>query len=183
MKIPDQANKVFEGVIFDVYQWPQQMYDGTTEIFEALKRPDTTEVIVVQGDKIIISEQEQPMKPLFHSHFGGRSESDEEPLAAVKRELLEESGMVSDDWQLYKTYEFAGKIAWAEYLYIARNAEAVSEQRLDAGEKVTIKAVTFDEYIELITSGQIWTCSDFVIDIFRMKDAGTLDQFKELLWP
>ena len=42
--IPANAKKVFHGVIFDVYQWEQEMFDGTKEIFEKLKRPDTVVV-------------------------------------------------------------------------------------------------------------------------------------------
>ena len=37
MKVPKQAKRVFKGVIFDVYQWEQEMFDGTKEIFEKLK--------------------------------------------------------------------------------------------------------------------------------------------------
>ena len=33
MKLPEQAKKVFDGEIFDVYQWDQEMYDGSTETF------------------------------------------------------------------------------------------------------------------------------------------------------
>lgn len=37
MKLPPQAKKVFTGQIFDVYQWEQEMYDGSFETFEMLK--------------------------------------------------------------------------------------------------------------------------------------------------
>jgi len=30
MKIPKDAKLVFKGKIFDVYQWQQKVYDGTT---------------------------------------------------------------------------------------------------------------------------------------------------------
>lgn len=35
--IPDHAKCVFKGVIFDVYQWEQKLYNGTTTTFEKLK--------------------------------------------------------------------------------------------------------------------------------------------------
>jgi len=31
--------EVHQGVIFDVYQWEQEMYDGSIKIFEKLKTP------------------------------------------------------------------------------------------------------------------------------------------------
>ena len=59
--IPDNAKKVFGGVLFDVYQWEQELFDGTKTIFEKLKRPDTVVVFPVLDDgKILLTEQEQP---------------------------------------------------------------------------------------------------------------------------
>ena len=45
--MPEHAKKVFSGVMFDVYQWEQEMYDGSTATFEKLTRPDTAQVIPV----------------------------------------------------------------------------------------------------------------------------------------
>ena len=54
-KFPPQAKRVFKGMIFDVYQWEQEMYDGSTHTFEKIIRPDTVLVIPVTEDgKIII---------------------------------------------------------------------------------------------------------------------------------
>src|SRR3989344_90768 len=92
--IPENAKRVFRGVIFDVYQWEQEMYDGTRTIFEKLKRPDTVVVFRVLPDgKIILTEQEQPGgKGPFIGATGGRVDEGEDILAVAKRELLEESG-------------------------------------------------------------------------------------------
>ncbi len=43
--IPDSAKRMFEGIIFDVYQWKQTQFDGTTRDFEMLKRPDTVVIL------------------------------------------------------------------------------------------------------------------------------------------
>lgn len=45
--VPDAAQHVFEGMIFDVYQWPQKLFDGSEHTFEMLKRPDTVVVKIV----------------------------------------------------------------------------------------------------------------------------------------
>ncbi len=34
--IPDHATCVFRGMLFDVYQWQQEMFDGSIETFEML---------------------------------------------------------------------------------------------------------------------------------------------------
>jgi len=54
-----ESKLVFKGVVFDVYQWEQKMFDGSYEIFEKLKRKDTAMVIPIKKDgKIIITKQE-----------------------------------------------------------------------------------------------------------------------------
>src|SRR3989338_8402924 len=92
-KLPKNAKRVFKGEIFEVWQWRQKMYDGTTETFEMLKRPDTTQVIAVIEDKILILKQKQPNNAsAFLSLAGGRREKNESALNSAKRELLEETG-------------------------------------------------------------------------------------------
>jgi len=91
--IPEYAKCVFNGIIFDVYQWQQKQFDGTTATFEKLKRPDTVMLLPVTNDKkIVITEQEQPGKQPFIGSIGGRVDPGEDILTAAKRELLEESG-------------------------------------------------------------------------------------------
>jgi ADP-ribose pyrophosphatase len=47
VKIPPHASKVFSGIIFDVYQWDQQLFNGKIATFEALTRSSTVIVIPV----------------------------------------------------------------------------------------------------------------------------------------
>ncbi|HEX5744244.1 MAG TPA: hypothetical protein VFX84_02225, partial [Candidatus Saccharimonadales bacterium] len=58
--VPDGAELAFKGMIFDVYQWPQKLFDGSEHRFEMLKRPDTANVICVVDDKILVLDDEQP---------------------------------------------------------------------------------------------------------------------------
>lgn len=128
------------------------MYDGTIETFEMLKRPDTVQVIPVVGDKIWLTEEEQPHHKRGRGFLGGRVDEGEDPLVAAKRELLEEAGLESDDWQLYTSIEPAVKMDWTIYYYIARNCRKVAEPHLDAGEKIEVKAVDFDEFMDFAAS-------------------------------
>lgn len=182
MKIPPEAKRVFKGTIFDVYQWEQKLYDGSSTIFEALKRPATIQIIPVFNNRILLSYEEQPGKSRMFTFFGGRQEEGEEPLFTAKRELQEEAGLNSRDWELIKTYESHGKIEWQTYLYIARNCQKVSEQKLDAGEKIDIKEFTFEEFIDKLEGENFWSsiiASD--ISIMRYKDTNKLKEFKNKL--
>lgn len=55
--IPKEATKVFEGRIYDVYQWPQKLFDGSTETFEMLSRADTVKIIALVNEKELKSLQ------------------------------------------------------------------------------------------------------------------------------
>ena len=151
--IPAHAKLVFKGQIFDVYQWEQKMFDGTTEVFEKLKRPDTVVVYPVFPDgRIILTEQEQPGKEPFLGATGGRVDEGEGILEAAKRELLEESGYAADKFILWDAQQPIGKIDWAIYTFIAKGLKKVADIHLDAGEKITLTPVTFDEFLEMGTN-------------------------------
>ena len=84
--MPGNAELVFKGVIFDVYQWEQEMYDGTKKTFEKIKRKDSVAIFPVLPDgKIIISEQQQPGMQSFWDVAAGRIDEDRRlALAAAK---------------------------------------------------------------------------------------------------
>lgn len=160
--MPNNAKKVFEGVIFDVYQWEQKMYDGTTEIFERLDRADTVEILATTKDgKILIQRQHQPDRDeLFLCLIGGRVEKGEDTLAAAEREMLEETGYTSGDWSLLLSYRPMFKIRWDMYVYNARHCEKTAEQHLDPGEKIEVMQVTFDEFLDLVDSDEMYHVHD-----------------------
>lgn len=181
MKIPKQAKKVFQGTIFSVYQWEQEMFDGSMETFEMLKRPSTIYIVAVKGDKILISKQSQPNTDSFYSLFGGRGEEGEEPLFTAKRELLEESGMISSDWEFFKSYQPVHKIDWEIHLFIARNCQKTSEPKLDAGERIETLELTFDEFVNIIEKDGSWG-NQLAFDLLKMEKIGTLENFKKKLF-
>ncbi len=146
--IPEHATKVFEGKLFDVYQWQQKLYDGTTTTFEKLKRPDTVVVFAVMPDgKILLTKQEQPGKAAFIGATGGRVDDGEDPLTAAKRELLEESGYEASHFMLWRAEHPTSKIDWVVYTFIAKGLTRVCDPHLDEGEKITLMPVSLDELI------------------------------------
>lgn len=183
MKIPPQAKKVFDGVMFDVYQWEQEMFDGSTATFEMLKRPDTTQIIATDDEgKIIVIHEEQPYKGWFNSFVGGQREEGEDPLEAAKRELLEEAGMVSDDWELYRTWDPVTKMEWTIYTYIARNCRKVTEQKLDSGERIEILQLEFDDFVQRLSNDE-FRADQLAIEVLRMRlEPEKLEAFRKKIF-
>lgn len=182
MKIPEQAKLVFKGEIFEIFQWEQKLFDGSTATFEMAKRPNTSQIIATRNNKIIIAEEEQPNKPPFLSLLGGRQESNESALEGAQRELLEEGGMQSSDWELIKTYNQFGKIDWEINLYVAKDVEQITKQKLDKGEKITLREVTFEEFCEIVLGPQFYG-QELTRDFWEYKAKGgeELIKFKNKL--
>jgi ADP-ribose pyrophosphatase len=164
-KIPPHADRVFKGVIFDIHQWQQEMYDGSTAVFEIASRAPTVEVIALDGEDIIFSQQEQPNKGMYYSFLGGRGEPGEDPLHTAQRELMEESGLASDNWRLLRTYPFPGKIDWTVYLYLATDCRTVAAPALDAGECITLIRMPFRQFMRDIVPQPMFYCSEFRAEV------------------
>ncbi len=182
--IPDNAKKVFSGVLFDVYQWEQELFDGSKTLFEKIKRPDTVVVFPILPDgKIILTEQEQPGKEPFIGATGGRVDNGEEILDAAKRELLEESGYEASEFILWGAQHPVGKIDWVVYTFVAKGLNKVADMNLDGGEKIKLKEVTFEEFLELAT-GKMFGEKEIVSKIFEAKlDSKKMDDLKKIFSP
>ena len=182
MGIPNDAHKVFEWVVFDIYQRQQQLYNGDTTTFECANKADAALVIATHQWKIIISKEQQPDKWFAYYSFlwGKIDDTDASPLEAAKRELLEEWGMVSDDREEFTTYRTSYKVHFSLHFYIARDCTIVAEQQLDGGEIIDLQFVTFKEFIAIIQHKDFHSVH-LANDIFRMEKEGTLDDLRKRL--
>lgn len=183
-QLPPNAKLVFKGEIFEVWQWEQKMFDGTVQIFEKLRRVNTAQVIATVGSQILIQTQKQPdrEKP-FNSIPGGRCDGDEDSLAAAKRELLEETGYVSDDWVLWREENPAVKIIWTVYTYIARNCIYRQAPHLDSGEKIITRLISFDDFLMLSEDPAFYERKDLCCEFIRARfDKKFREEFYSLIF-
>lgn len=149
--IPENALLQYQGVLFQVFTWDQELFDGSTTTFEGLRRPDTINVIAVTPDKhIILGRQEQPGLQPFIGLFGGRIDSGEDPETAARRELLEEGGLQAATMELWFTDQPLEKTDWAVYTFVARDCVQIAPIHNDPGEKVEIFSTSFDEFLDAV---------------------------------
>jgi len=154
--IPKDAERVFNGTIFDVYHWQQEMFDGSFETFEMLRRSDAVAVVAIKDGKLVVVEEEQPNNAHWHAIPAGRHDvAGETQLQAAQRELAEEAGMTFTNWRLIDVVQPVEKIEWFVYVYLATDFFAAVEQKHDAGEKIIVKELSLDQYHDLKNHGKV----------------------------
>jgi len=183
MKVPDDAKEIFKGEVFNVYHWEQENKDGSTTTQEMLRRPDTVQIIATEKNKVLFAKQKQPRTKVFFSPFGGRVEKDEDPLETAKRELLEESGYESDDWELLKKREpYSNKMEWTIYTYIARNCKKVAPQNLEPEEDIEVVSLRFKKFVDLMFDEEAFHGNSVRYEFLKAKAFGTLRDLKKKIF-
>lgn len=169
--LPENAKRVFKGQIFDVYQWPQVLFDGSTATFEMLKRPDTVQIIAVKDNKIVMVNDEQPNRSAELHFPGGRADEEGENwLEAAKRELQEETGFTFKNWKLVAVYQPLMKIEHFAVWFVATDFQSEQAQNLDAGERIIVELHDFQAIKDYIMSDSIGRMS-YALDLFEHTDS------------
>lgn len=141
--------------MFDVYQWPQKMFDGTTATFEMAKRPDTVEAICIVDDKLILLQQQQPGTNVYLDLPSGRHDVvAETELQAAQREVKEETGYSFAKWRLIECSQRDYRIERFVYTFLAWDMTESAEPKLDGGERIEVKLQTLDEMKALINTNR-----------------------------
>lgn len=178
--IPAYAAKVFEGVLFSVYQWGQTLYDGSVERFEMLKRPDSVYVIAIKDNTIVVLNKVQPGREPFLSLPGGRVQANEDPMQTAARNLTEQTGLVFDTFRLVSVKQHNQKIEWFSYMYIAKNyRESVAPIQSNA-ERVETLYFTFEEFSAQAKDNQRLG-GDFIATFNNLDEVALASTFQGLM--
>jgi ADP-ribose pyrophosphatase len=149
--IPNNAELVFSWVRSRIYQWDQELYDGSSRKFEMIRFLDGAFVLPILPDgRILLTRQEQPGRSEFISLPGGSFDSpDEDPALCARREFREETGYRSDTLVEWMTYHGTNNVHTEVYYYIARDCSPEWDIVGDGGEKISLFTVSFDEFLDL----------------------------------
>lgn len=183
LETPAEAREVFKGHFFSVYQWQQQLFDGSTATFERIRRPDSAGVVAITPEhKIIVSYQEQPVYKPFWGLLGGVVDPGETPEQAAARELKEEGGYIAQSLKKWFSFRPSGRIEWAIHTYVAHGITKVTEANPEAGEKITTHEMTFEEFLLLVQRDD-FRDSEVALQVLKaMADPQKMTELKELFF-
>ncbi len=182
-KVPNNAKLVFGGIIFNVYQWKEKMFDNSFSTFEAVIRKPSVQIIVVtENNKLIILEEKQPFVGKFFGLVGGQVENSETIIQSVKKELLEETGMRYLKLKLWKKIKNDSKIIWDTYYFIANGCKIIQKPTPEVGEKIKMIECGFEKFIRY-TQKKSFRNKEFSNIIFKMiHTKNELKEFKKKLF-
>ncbi len=88
---------------------------------------------------------------------GYMDDGEDNPLQAAKRELQEETGFTSDDWEyLGYFYKNSTKAKGDNtHLYLAKNAQKTADQQFDENEDIEVLIKPFSEALAMAKSGEL----------------------------
>lgn len=178
--VPDQAECVFKGMIFDVYQWEQELFDGSKHTFEMLKRADTVNAIAVVDGKILVLDDEQPHLGKRRSLPGGRVDDTDTRLEfAIQRELREETGYSFQNWRLIKVQQSYRKIEWFTYTFLATDVSGQEAPELDPGEKISVELLDFDAFKAAVAedTDYLGEARDILASVNNLDELQALSEF------
>ncbi len=137
--------------------------DGTPGIYGVVEAKYACGVVAIEKDQqsgeeyiYLVGQYRYPTERYSWETIQGGAERDEEPLAAIKRELREEAGFEALKWDLLASEIQLSNCYSAEigFIYLAQVLTDVGSSP-DPTEELQVKRVRFTEAQEMILRGEI----------------------------
>ncbi len=122
-----------------------------------VKIPDAAIVLAMTEDErfICFRQTKYAVEGNTLATVGGMIEENEDPLVAAKRELLEETGYVAEEWISFGKYILDPNRGVADmHLYLALGAKIVTEPIIDDLEDQELIFLNRDEIEKALSSGE-----------------------------
>lgn len=154
------SKTVFKGRVFHVTRDRVQEPNGVTAIREVIRHSGSVVVLAVDDSglepRVLLERQYRYAAQDYMLELpAGRIDPGEDPLAAGKRELLEETGYAANRWKrALFFYPSPGFLEETMTVFLARGLKAGKAQPED-DERIEYELVPLPQVVRLILSGQI----------------------------
>lgn len=148
---------IFKGRVISLRVDEAELPNGKTASREVVEHNGGVTVVPLTDDNevIMVEQFRYPYSEVVLEIPAGKRDLGEEPLACGKRELMEETGAVSDDFtflgELYPTPGYCGEII---YMYLAKNL-SFGETNPDEDEFLNVKKIPLKDTVDMILKGEI----------------------------
>lgn len=113
-----------------------------------------------EGRALILDGYKHGMRRCGWQVVGGYIEAGENPLRAIERELLEETGYKAEEWRYLGSFVVdANRRVGVGHFFLALNARSVKEPANDDLEEATLRLVSFDELRYALIDGRLGVIS------------------------
>jgi ADP-ribose pyrophosphatase len=148
---------VFDGNLLKVYRDTVRLPDGSQGEREYIRHPGAVAIVALTDDgKLLLERQYRyPPRREFIEIPAGKIDPGEAHFATAKRELLEETGYVAQEWtRLGVLHTAIGYTDEAIELYLARKL-TLQDRKLDPGEFLETFLLPFDDAVAMVRDGRI----------------------------
>ena len=151
------SENVFDGRLLHVYNDIIELPNGHKSTREYIKHQWAVCVVPVTDkmEVIAVKQYRYPIGRVTIEIPAGKLDAGEEPLAAAKRELSEETGVESADIEyiggLYPSVAYTDEII---HMYFAKNLE-YGQAHTDDDEFLNVEKIPLAEFVQLIMDGKI----------------------------
>ena len=151
------SERVLDGKLIRVQSDRVRLPDGTESAREYVVHPGAVIIAAfVDVDTLVFEYQfRYPVRRHFIELPAGKIDPGEPHAETARRELLEETGYIANDWQRAVTLHTGiGYSNEAIELYVARDLKHVGHQ-LDEGEFLEVFTMSLDEAVAMVGAGEI----------------------------
>lgn len=131
--------------------------DGKPATREVIEHNGGVCVVPLTADNniLMVRQYRYPYSETILEIPAGKRDGDEAPLICGKRELLEETGAVAQEYKfLGKLYPSPGYCGEIIYMYAARGL-TFGKQQTDEDEFLAVEKIPLDNLVDMILSGEI----------------------------
>lgn len=154
---PLKQDYIYKGKIVNLRVDDAELPDGTTALREVVEHPGGVCVAALTDTQelLFVEQFRYPYMETVLELPAGKLEYGEDPFAAGKRELLEETGAAAEHYRdlgkLYPTPGYCGEII---HMYLAENLN-FSEQHLDEDEFLEVRRIPLEEAFQMVMRNEI----------------------------